>query len=139
MKNCVFCRIVAGELPCSLVYEDDRVICFLDIAPLAPGHALVVPREHHTSITTLPGATAGHMMARAPRIAQALTRASGGDGFNLLLSNGACAGQVVPHVHLHLLPRCPEDGIVLPTRTAEYQSDARRDEILAEARRRLGL
>lgn len=137
MKNCVFCRIVAGELPCSTVYEDEIVLCFLDIAPLAPGHALIIPKAHHTSLTTLPAETAGHLMSVAPRIAQALTRAVKGDGFNLLLSNGACAGQVVPHTHLHLVPRSPNDGVILPTKTVEYQDEEQRDAILADARRRL--
>lgn len=137
VKDCVFCKIVAGQLPCSNVFEDELILAFLDIAPLNPGHTLIIPKEHHTSITTLPVDVAAHMMEVAPRIACAMMRATEADGFNLMLSNGACAGQVVPHVHLHVVPRFPDDGIVLPTRTREYESDTHRDDILAKARERL--
>ena len=137
IKDCVFCKIVAGEIPCAKVYEDALVLAFLDIAPLNPGHTLVIPKEHHTSATTLPPESAARVMEAATRIARAMMRAVDADGFNLLLSNGACAGQVVPHAHLHVVPRFPDDGIVLPVRTRPYASDEQRDAILARARKRL--
>lgn len=137
IKDCVFCKILAGEIPCSKVYEDALVLAFLDIAPINPGHTLVIPKEHHTSVTTLPPESAARVMAVATRVARAMMRAVKADGFNLLLSNGACAGQVVPHAHLHVIPRFPDDGVVLPVRTRPYESDAQREAILAEARKRL--
>jgi len=137
IKDCVFCKIVAGEIPSSKVYEDDLVMAFLDIAPINPGHTLIIPKQHHTSATTVPPECGARMMQMAPRIACAMMRATEADGFNLLLSNGACAGQVVPHTHLHIIPRFPDDGIVLPTRTKNYESDEQRDRILADARKRL--
>lgn len=137
IRDCVFCKIVNADLPCDKVYEDEDLLVFLDIAPLAPGHALIIPKEHHTSITTVPPTVAGRLMQVAPQVAIALTRAAGADGFNLLLSNGACAGQVVPHAHMHLVPRKADDTIVLPARTAKYESDEQKAEILRKTRERL--
>ena len=133
----MFCKIVRGEIPCDVVFEDDMVLAFLDIAPLAPGHALIIPRQHHTSVTTLPPDLAARMMQKAPGIATALMRATDAGGFNLILSNGTVAGQVVPHVHLHMVPRQPDDGILLPTTTVPYESEDQKAEILAKARKRL--
>lgn len=137
MKDCVFCRIVAGELPCDQVYEDDLVLAFLDIAPLSAGHTLLIPKVHHTSVTTLPTAHGARLMQVAGQLGAALLRVTDGDGFNLLLSNGACAGQVVPHVHLHVIPRHPDDGIVLPARTVATGSDSDRRTLCDAVRRRL--
>ncbi|MBN2451548.1 MAG: HIT family protein [Lentisphaeria bacterium] len=137
VKGCVFCRLVKGELPCDKVYEDDLVLAFLDIAPLTRGHTLLVPREHHTSATTLTPALAARMMEMAPRIGAALMRAVDAGGFNLILSNGTVAGQVVPHVHLHIVPRHADDGIVLPHDTVRYGSEEHKNEILERVRARL--
>ena len=137
MKNCVFCRIAAGDLPSAKLYEDERVVAFLDIAPLNKGHALIVPKEPHNSVTTLPPDYAGRMMQVAARLGQALMRAVKSDGFNLILSNGACAGQVVPHTHLHVIPRHPDDGLVLPHRSVAYASEAEKAELVEQVKARL--
>jgi histidine triad (HIT) family protein len=137
IADCVFCKIVAGQIPCDQVYEDDLVLVFLDIAPIALGHSLIVPKEHHTSVTTLPGAIAGRLMEVAPRIGSALMRATEAAGFNLILANGTVAGQVVPHVHLHVVPRHADDGVVMPVGRTSYPSPERKTEILAAARARL--
>ena len=134
---CVFCRIAHGVLPASTVYEDDQLLAVLDIAPLSPGHTLVMPKAHHVSLTTVPAVLIGQLFAAAGRIAPAVMRAVDGDGFNLLLSNGACAGQVVPHVHLHIIPRHPDDGLVLPHRTRPYITDAARQTVQDAIRQRL--
>lgn len=134
--QCVFCRIVRGELPSTRLYGDDLVLSFLDIAPLNKGHALLIPKEHHASVTTVPTTVLHRMMEVAPRIASALMRAVDADGFNLILSNGACAGQVVPHAHLHLVPRHGDDGLVLPARSLEYE-DGEADRIAAKVKARL--
>jgi histidine triad (HIT) family protein len=137
IKDCVFCKIVAGQIPCDKVYEDDQVLVFLDIAPITLGHSLIVPKEHHTSVTTLPPATAGRLMEVAPRIGSALMRATDAGGFNLILANGTVAGQVVPHTHLHVVPRHVDDGVIMPVSHASYPSPERKAEILAKARARL--
>lgn len=136
-ENCVFCKIIRGELPCDKLYEDDRVIAFLDISPTVKGHTLVVPKEHHVSLTTLPDDYRAQLMTVAPTIAAALMRAVDGDGFNLLLSNGECAGQVVPHVHLHVMPRRTDDAFSLwPPTSVEYDANEK-DDLLEKTRTRL--
>ena len=137
MKNCVFCKIIAGELPADTIYEDDLVLAFLDIAPLNHGHTLIVPKEHHNSLTTVPAACLARMMVLAPRIGTIIMRVVDGGGFNLLLANGTCAGQVIPHVHLHVIPRHPADGLVLPVRTVQYESAQQKSDFLEEMRQRL--
>lgn len=135
--NCVFCRIVAGEIPAVKLYEDDLVLAFLDIAPVNRGHALIIPKKHYFSVTEIPAAEAGRLLEAAGRLGAALLRAVDADGFNLLLSNGTVAGQVVPHAHLHVIPRFPEDGLVLPSRHVPYADAAEKDAVAAEVRKRL--
>ena len=129
MKNCVFCKIIAGELPSACIYEDETVFAFLDIAPINKGHTLVIPKVHHTSLTTLPDTDSAHLMKVAKTLAKALMRVVDADGFNLILSNGTCAGQVVPHVHLHVVPRHPDDGITLPSQSAQYADDKEKERL----------
>jgi histidine triad (HIT) family protein len=109
--TCVFCRIVAGEAPAALVHEDDVVIAFMDIDPVAPGHLLVAPREHHPDLATVPGSIVSHMMLIAQWLAAAL-RASPvrTEGINLFYADGAVAGQEIFHSHLHVIPRWKGDG-----------------------------
>jgi histidine triad (HIT) family protein len=137
IKDCVFCKIVQGQIPCDKVYEDDLVLAFLDIATITLGHTLIVPKQHHTSITTLPTDCGARIMDIAPRLGSALMRATGAAGFNLLLANGTAAGQVVPHTHLHVLPRHVDDGVVMPTSHTTYPSPECKAEILEKARARL--
>ena len=110
MNDCIFCRIVRGELPCAKLYEDDRVLAFLDIGPLVKGHALVIPKQHLDPLSAVPADLLGHLMAVAQRIGAAQLAGLPAEGFNLHQSNGACAGQVVPHVHIHIIPRRTGDG-----------------------------
>jgi histidine triad (HIT) family protein len=111
MADCVFCSIVAGEAPASIVHRDAAVSAFLDIRPVNPGHLLVVPNQHATHLADLPAATGARMVETAQRLAATL-RASGlrCEGVNLLLADGVVAGQEVDHVHLHVVPRFAGDG-----------------------------
>jgi histidine triad (HIT) family protein len=111
MSGCVFCDIVAGERPSSIVYQDATCTAFMDIQPANPGHVLVVPNEHAASLATLDPEVGGQMFQLAQRIARAL-RHSGirCEGVDLILADGAAAGQEVFHVHLHVLPRYHGDG-----------------------------
>lgn len=108
--NCVFCAILAGRAPASVVHQDDRCTAFLDIRPLVRGHLLVVPNRHAPGLADLQDG--GHLFEVARRLAGALRAAEGVrcDGVNLLLADGDVAGQEVPHVHLHVLPRYEGDG-----------------------------
>ena len=120
--DCVFCKILQKQIPAVSVYEDDLVLAFLDIAPFNFGHTVVVPKDHHHSCTTLGGDYLARMMQVAPRIAAAIMRATEAEGFNLFLNNGSVAGQVVPHVHLHILPRFAHDGVLMTASTRKYDS-----------------
>jgi diadenosine tetraphosphate (Ap4A) HIT family hydrolase len=118
--GCVFCAILAGSLPASVVLEDEATVAFLDIAPITPGHALVVPRRHAASLAELAPEAGAAVFRTAMRVAAALRRTDlQVDGVNLLLSDGAAAGQEVPHVHLHVVPRFPGDGLQIRTASRE--------------------
>ncbi len=111
MSACIFCDIIAGKAPASIVYEDDVVIAFMDLFPINPGHTLVVAKKHIARVTELDDATAARMMAVARDIAAAIYRSPiRADGVNLTLADGAAAGQEVPHAHLHVIPRYRGDG-----------------------------
>ncbi|NLF02853.1 MAG: HIT family protein [Anaerolineales bacterium] len=116
MDTCIFCEIVARRAPASIVAEDDWCLAFLDIRPVTRGHTLVIPKTHAALLSELEPALGGRMFQMAQRIAQALrTLAQQDQGFsceavNLMLADGAAAGQEVGHVHLHILPRYRGDG-----------------------------
>ncbi len=105
MNDCVFCKIIRGELPSAQICADDRTVAFLDTGPFEKGHALVVPRLHAVRLTDLPGAEAAALAVTVQRVGRLLLSRLPCDGFNVLQSNGACAMQVVPHVHFHVIPR----------------------------------
>jgi len=128
MDSCIFCKIIAGDIPSAKIYEDDLVFAFMDIGPINFGHTLVIPKEHHVSSSSIPEAIAGRMFRVGSRIGVACKRALGYDGFNLHLADGACAGQVVMHAHLHVVPRGAEDGFHWNWRQLKYESDEKRAE-----------
>ncbi|WP_039789308.1 HIT family protein [Actinoalloteichus spitiensis] len=112
--DCVFCDIVAGTAESSIVYQDDRVLAFLDILPFTPGHLLVVPKEHAAGLAELDEELGAHLFRTAHRIARALRAGPlPCEGVNLLLADGAVAFQEVFHVHLHVIPRSVRDGVRL--------------------------
>ncbi len=104
-SECVFCKIVAGKLPCSLIYEDDYIISFLDISPVVPGHVLVLPKAHHDNITVTPDDLLARCMQFVRKVATVQKRTLHADGVNVTQANGASAGQSVPHLHIHVIPR----------------------------------
>jgi histidine triad (HIT) family protein len=111
MSHCVFCKIVAGELPSTRVYEDDTVIAFMDIFPLRRAHVLVIPREHQQHLHRLPEALRERLIQTGARIADALyASALGPAAVHYMINDGPQAHQTVPHVHLHVLPRYRGDG-----------------------------
>lgn len=110
-SGCVFCKIAAGTIPASLVLQNDQVVAFLDIGPLAPGHTLLIPRTHVEHLTDLPPDAASALAAELPRLGRAVLQATGAAGFNVLINQGGVAGQVVPHVHVHIIPRKEGDSL----------------------------
>ena len=139
MKNCIFCKIIAGEIPSVKLYEDELVYAFLDISPINFGHTLVIPKEHHTSVATVPETIAGRMFRVGSRLGVAMRRGLDCDGFNLHLSDGTVAGQVVMHAHLHVVPRWTDDGFHWNWRQLKYESDDARAEIAEKIRKHLKL
>lgn len=121
MDECVFCRILRGEIPAQKVYEDPAAVAILDINPVAPGHALVLPRRHWETWNDLPGDLAGDLARAAQKVARAVLKATGAEGFNLLSNNHRCSGQAIPHVHLHIIPRRTGDGIKFNWITRSYE------------------
>lgn len=109
MPACTFCRIVAGELPAERVFENDQVVAFLDHRPLFPGHVLVVPREHHVTLTDLPVERVEPLFLSARRIAGAVESALGCEGTFVAMNNRV--SQSVPHLHVHVVPRRRKDGL----------------------------
>jgi histidine triad (HIT) family protein len=105
MENCVFCKIIAGEIPSATIYEDEDFKVILDINPAAKGHALILPKEHYANLYELPEELCQKVMVLAKRLATHMTEKLGCDGFNLVQNNGEVAGQTVFHFHLHLIPR----------------------------------
>ncbi len=109
MNDCVFCDIVAGRLPASIVYEDEDCVAFMDIYPVHPGHTLVIPRRHAVDLVDCPSDIAARLFVVSAELAPSIVAATGADGFNVWTANGAEAGQEVFHLHLHILPRHRRD------------------------------
>lgn len=115
-NSCPFCRIASGEMPCHRVYEDERTLVFMDIFPVADGHALVITREHAATIFEAEEAALTAVAATARRVAHAIRRVLAPDGLMVFQLNGAAAMQTVPHYHMHLLPRRAGEPLALHTR-----------------------
>lgn len=122
-EHCVFCKILAGDIPAAKVYEDDKVLAFLDIAPFNFGHTLVIPKAHCHGLSDMPGKYRDALFAAAAKIAPAVLRVTGATGFNLLLNNGSVAGQEVPHAHLHIIPRFVDDKVLLGASQKKYEGE----------------
>jgi histidine triad (HIT) family protein len=121
--DCIFCSIVAGDAPATIVDEDEHTVAFMDIHPWTRGHALVIPREHYQDIHEIPDETLTHVITAAKRLAQRAVDVLDADGVNLLNSTGRAAWQTVFHFHLHVIPRYEDDPLELPVRPQEGDPD----------------
>lgn len=110
MNNCIFCKIVEKEIPATIVYEDEHTLAFMDIGPIVKGHVLVIPKTHYDPLTETPDEIVAQLHTVAKRVAQAQIDGLGADGVNIMQNNGAAAGQEVPHIHVHVIPRFTNDG-----------------------------
>ena len=117
--ECLFCAIVAGDIPSTKVYEDEHVLAFMDIAPANPGHLLIIPKQHYRNIFDMPAAVGSKIMEAAIPLATAIRKALNPDGLNLFQSNEAAGFQTVFHFHLHLIPRWAADPLRLPWKPSE--------------------
>jgi len=108
-SDCIFCKIVAGEIPSCKVYEDADTLAFMDIGPVVKGHTLVIPRQHHDPITGTPDAVLQKLITVVKKVAQAQLDGLKADGINVTQANGQIAGQIIPHIHFHVIPRFAND------------------------------
>ncbi len=113
--DCLFCRIIAGEIPSYNVYEDEFAFAFLDINPIARGHTLVLPRVHVTKLAELEGEALSGLAAALQRVAAGVEKALEPEGLNIFINQGEVAGQVIPHLHAHIVPREKGDGVRFET------------------------
>ena len=119
----IFDKIIAGEIPCWKVYEDEHVLAFLDIGPLSDGHTLVIPKERKAQLHQLSDESAAAIGRVLPRLCRAVARATGASAYNVLQNNGTEAHQVVMHVHFHIIPKSGEGlGIRWPARTLSAET-----------------
>ena len=114
MDNCIFCKIVAGEVPAEKIAEDEHTLAFMDINPWVRGHALVIPKEHHRNLYDADPEVLAHTVTAAQRLALRMRDALGADGVNLLNSCESAAWQTVFHLHVHVIPRFEDDPLRLP-------------------------
>ncbi len=121
--NCIFCKVVAGEIPGQIIAEDEHTIAFMDINPATRGHALVIPRRHAQDLLAIDQEDLAHTIAGAQRIARRAKERLGADGVSLLNSCGAAAWQTVFHFHIHVIPRYPNDPLRLPWTPAPGDMD----------------
>ena len=121
--DCIFCKIVAGDLPAEIVHEDEHTIAFMDINPWTRGHALVVPRRHSRNLYDIELEDFGHVGSAAQRLALRMRDRLGCDGVNLINSAEPAAWQTVFHFHMHVIPRYDDDPLSLPTRPREADQD----------------
>lgn len=111
IQQCIFCQIVSKKMPTKIVYEDDGFIAFLDINPINPGHTLVIPKEHSETILDVNPETLSKLAKVVKIVAEAVAKALNVDGVNVMQNNKEIAGQGVPHIHFHVIPRFNEDGV----------------------------
>ncbi len=123
MTDCLFCKIIAGDIPSHRVYEDDRVVAFLDIRPLNQGHTLVVPKAHAADALASSDEDMVAVTRAVKKIAPIILRVTGAAGCNISNNNGAAAGQVVFHTHVHIIPRHENDGYAPWRRSDDAVSD----------------
>ena len=110
--NCIFCKIIAGEITANKVYEDDVFLAFLDIKPNNLGHTLLIPKDHHKNIFDLPEEILAQIGKRLQLVAKAVLKGTEASGVNLGMNNGETAGQLVWHAHIHIIPRFSNDGLI---------------------------
>ncbi len=118
--DCVFCKIVAGQIPSIKIYEDEDVLAFLDIGPLSDGHTLVIPKKHYAKIHECHAEILAKVGAVLPKVAGAVFGAMNAEGYNVLCNNGRASGQLVEHIHFHIIPRNSGDGVFTQWPSKQY-------------------
>jgi len=110
--TCIFCDIIQGKKQGHFIYEDDTHVAFLDKYPIDHGHSLVLPREHFEKVTDMTADKVGDLFSKIPKIAKAIIQTTNADAFSMAQNNGRAAKQIVPHVHVHIIPRFNDKGTI---------------------------
>lgn len=113
MDNCIFCKIIEGKIPSYKVYEDDDILAILDIGPVNYGHTLVLPKEHFATIEEIPENLLYKVISTVKLVGKAIKDKLGAEGYNVMVNNDPIAGQIIPHLHFHVIPRAENDGLEL--------------------------
>ncbi len=136
VDDCLFCKIVAGKVPAAKIFEDDDVLAFMDIGPISDGHSLVIPKQHFEKLHECPPEVLIKVASQLGKIAGAVVAAMNSDGYNILCNNGRAAGQLVKHLHFHIIPRNVSDGVFNRWPSYKYE-DGKIEAISAEIREKL--
>jgi len=128
--DCLFCKMVAGQIPVTKIYEDEVVLAFLDIGPISDGHTLVIPKQHFEKLHNCSSELLGRIGQCLGRIAGAVAAAMNSDGYNVLCNNGRAAGQFIEHLHFHIIPRNTGDSLFGQWPAYEYEQG--KIEVIAE-------
>ena len=134
MSGCLFCQIARVERPSHTIFAGDGAVAFLDIFPCTPGHTLVIPRQHYATLSEMPAEEVGKLFQVAAMVATKVQSALGAAGFNLGINNGKAAGQEVFHVHVHVIPRYPDDGGGSMKSVAHFKGKETLEQIAAKLR-----
>ena len=113
MVECIFCKIISGQIPSTIVHSDDNFFVFLDINPANKGHTLVVPRKHYETFNDMPAEEVWHLFETVQRVSKAVEKGLKAEGYNILISNKRAAGQEVDHIHVHVIPRYKGDEMAV--------------------------
>jgi len=111
MTDCIFCKIITGDIPSTKVHEDDQLLVIMNIHPVTPGHLLIIPKQHFADTLEADDNVVSALALATKKIAPAVMTATGAPGFNLIVNTGAAAGQVIFHAHWHIIPRHDDDGL----------------------------
>jgi len=111
-ETCIFCKIIKGEIPSKKVFENEEILAFLDINPITKGHTVVIPKNHYETILDLPEGEMQKFFSALKKVASMIKKNLDADGFNILQNNFKAAGQEVPHMHFHIIPRMEGDGAI---------------------------
>jgi len=125
--ECIFCKIVKGEIPSEKIYETKSTLAFLDIFPLNKGHTLVIPKEHRSTFTEIDDETLKELVLAIKKVTDGIINAFSPDGYHILMNVGKTAGQEIEHAHVHVIPRFKDDGVVFGWRQLKYEKDEIKD------------
>ena len=129
-QDCVFCKIASGQIPSIKIFENEHVLAFLDIGPISDGHTLVISKRHYERLDQADPQVMAEIAKVLPMLSAAVPKAVNAEGYNVLCNNGSVAGQVIEHVHFHIIPRRSNDGVF--NRWASYQYAENRAEQIAK-------